>query len=110
MQPWSGPVAAAAAPAWRSCRPSVPLRPSRSGGRRLQRLRLAAVGKHLDPVLDADRQRLTADRAASAMGERFLRREPHLTLAMPVEVILAFVGEELDRAGIAVAGLQRMFD
>ena len=44
------------------------------------------------------------------MGERFRRGEPHLAFAMAVEVILAFIGKELDRAGVAVAGLERMLD
>jgi hypothetical protein len=71
---------------------------------------LAAVGEHLDPVLDPDRQRLAADRTKAAMGERLLRREPHLAFAMAVEMILPLLGEEFDRAGIAVAALERMLD
>ncbi len=70
----------------------------------------AAVGQHLDAVLDADRQRLAADRAASTMRQRFLRRQPHLAFAMAVEVVFALVGKELDRADVAAAGLQRLLD
>ena len=82
----------------------------RAGGRRRQRLRLAAVGEHLDAMFDPDRQRLAADGATAAMGERFLGRQPHLAFAMAVEVVFALVGEELDRADIAAAGLQRVLD
>src|SRR5439155_12505320 len=76
-----------------------------AGGRRRQRLRLAAVSEHLDPVLDADRQRLPADRATSAMRQRFPWGEPHLAFAMAVEMVFSFVGKELDRAEIALTGL-----
>src|SRR5215831_11485586 len=82
----------------------------RAGGCWRQRLRLAAVSEHLDPVLDADRQRLPADRATPPVCQRFLRREPHLAFAMAVEMIFAFVGKELDRADVTVTGLQCMFD
>src|SRR5262249_58174147 len=81
-----------------------------TGGRRRRRLRLAAVSEHLDPMLDADRQRLPADRATSPVCQRFLRREPHLAFAMAVEMIFAFVGKELDRADVTVTGLQCMLD
>src|SRR5262249_16347510 len=80
------------------------------GGRGRQRLCLAAVSEHLDAVLDADRQRLPADRATSALRQRFLRGEPHLAFAMAVEVIFPFLGKELDRADIAVTGFQSMLD
>ena len=44
------------------------------------------------------------------MGERLLRREPHLAFAMAVEMILPLLGEELDRADVAVAALERVLD
>ena len=44
------------------------------------------------------------------MRQRFLRGEPHLAFAMAVEMIFAFVGKELDRADVAVTGLQCMLD
>src|SRR5262249_60264649 len=53
---------------------------------------------------------LAADRAAPVVGARLLGREPHLALAVAVEVILALVGKELDRADIALAAPQRMLD
>ena len=79
-------------------------------GRRRHRLRLGAVGEQFEAVLDADRQRLAAHRATAAMRPRFFGREPHLAFAMAVEVIFPFVGKELDRADIAVSGLQRVLD
>ena len=81
-----------------------------AGSRGRRRLRLAAIGERLDPMLDADRQRLAADRAASAMLAGLLRGQPHLAFAVAVEVILAFVRKELDRAHIAMAGLQCVLD
>ena len=78
----------------------------RAGGRGRRHDR-AAIRQHLDAMLDADRDLLAAHRAAAAVRERFLRGEPHVALAVAVEVILAFLGEELDRAGIALAGLER---
>src|SRR5262249_57490663 len=77
---------------------------------RRQRLGLGGGGEHVDAVLDADRQRLPADRATSGLRQRFLRGEPHLAFAVAVEVIFPFVGKELDRADIAVTALQSMLD
>src|SRR5262249_61988072 len=67
-------------------------------------------GLHLAPMLDPDRPRLAAHRASAAGRERLARREPHVALAMAVEMILALLGEELDRARIPVAGLERAAD
>src|SRR5262249_59699203 len=64
----------------------------------------------LDPMLDPDGDRIAAGRAASARRQRLARREPHVAFAMAVEMVLAFLGEELDRAGEALAGLERAAD
>ena len=44
------------------------------------------------------------------MRQRFPWGEPHLAFAMAVEMVFSFVGKELDRADIAVTGLQCMLD
>src|SRR5262249_29454887 len=81
-----------------------------AGARRRQRLVLAAVGEHLDAMLDADRQRLAPDRTTAAMRERFLRGKPHLAFAMTVEMIFALIGKKFDRPDIAATALQGVLD
>ncbi len=81
-----------------------------AGGGRRHGLRFAAVGQHLDPVQHADRHRLAAHRAAPAIGERLARGEPRVAFAVAIEVIFAFLGEELHRARVAGPGLQRVLD
>lgn len=58
----------------------------------------------------ADGERFSAFRAASGAGFGVGGFEPHPALAVPVEVVLALLGEELDGACEPVAGFQRAFD
>jgi hypothetical protein len=69
-----------------------------------------AVGERVDPVLHADRRRLAADRALPARFPGLFRRHPDVTGAVTVEVVLALLREELDRAAEAVAAAQRLID
>src|SRR5262249_61005352 len=82
------------------------------GARGCRRLHLgfAAIGQNFDAVLDSDRHQLAAMRAAAAMRERLLGREPHAALAMTVEVIFSFVRAELDGTNLSLAGLCRALD
>jgi hypothetical protein len=80
----------------------------RAGRRR--RHSLAAIGQCFDAVRHADRDRSPACRAAATQFDRLPWVEPHAAIAMPVHVILAFLGEELDRSDIAFTALQRPSD
>ncbi len=66
-----------------------------------------AVGEPLDAVKHADGHLFAADGAEAAMRQRRLRMPAHAALAMAVDMIFAFFGEELDRAlkGRRVAAL-----
>ncbi len=68
------------------------------------------VGERFDAVQHADGQGLAAAGAQSTVGAGVARFEAHLALAVSVEVVFAFLGEELHGAGETLAGLQRPFD
>ena len=69
-----------------------------SGGIRTRARR--AVGEFLHPVVDADRHRLAARRATPAVRDRGCRFPADPALAMPIQVVLAFLRKELDGAAI----------
>ena len=67
-----------------------------------------AVGQLRDAVQDPDRQRLAALRAPGGQRAGLLGADPDPALAVPVQVVLALFGEELDRAVQAPPGPQRV--
>ena len=71
---------------------------------------LVAVGQRFHPVEHADGERPAADRTAAALGQGLLRRQSHAALAVSVGVILPLLREELDRAAVSLARLQRAAD
>ena len=68
---------------------------------------LAPVGQVLDAVHDPDRQRLAAHRTQSVVPAGLAGRQADVAVAMPVEVVLALLGEELQRASVPLPRLQR---
>src|SRR5262249_9234167 len=75
------------------------------GLRALRALALRPVGQLVHPVLHADRDRLAAGRADALMRGGLLGGPAHAAHSVPVDVIFALFGEELDGAVQAVAGL-----
>jgi hypothetical protein len=69
-----------------------------------------SVGDLGHPVQHADGERLAALRAQGIERPGLLGVDPHPALAVPVQVILALLGEELDGARQAVPGAQRRRD
>ena len=68
---------------------------------------LPPVRQILDPVHDADRQRLAAHRAAPPVLPGLAGREADVAMAVPVQVVLALLGKEFQRAPVPLARLQR---
>lgn len=64
------------------------------------------VGQFLGPAQHADRERLAALGAGAALLAGPLRFHPDAALAMPVDVVLALLWEELDRSRVPGAGFQ----
>src|SRR5439155_20607575 len=59
---------------------------------------------------DADGDILATGGAKAAVLPGLLRFEAHAAVAMSIQVIFAFFGKKLNRAAVAVAGLQRVTD
>ena len=78
----------------------------RAGGRGRRNL-LGPVREVLDPVHDADGERLPAHRAPPPLPPGLVRREADLAAPVAVQVVLALFGKELERAPVPFAGLQR---
>ncbi len=76
-------------------------------GRAVRPRAVRPVRKLLDPVQHADRERLAADRAPALAAPALRRLQADVALAVAVQMVLAFLGEELDGAAVALAGLQR---
>src|SRR5262249_56744153 len=83
---------------------------ARGGGRGRRPPLGGRVGRRRAAGLAPALPRLAGGRPAPARRNRLARREPHVALAMPVEMVLALLGEELDRARVAIAGLERAAD
>ncbi len=71
---------------------------------------LRAVGELLRAVLDADGQFAPAGRAAALKTHGLRRFQTNLAGAVAVQMVLAFLGEELDGAFKALAGLNGVPD
>ena len=78
--------------------------------RRSRRPLVQAVGQGFHAVHHADRQRLAAHGALAPDGTGLAGRQPHLAGPVPVQVVLAFFGEELHGARISQPGFQRPAD
>ena len=68
---------------------------------------LGPVGKVLHAVHHADGQRLAARRTAAFVLAGLAGRQTDVAVAVPVEVVLALLGEELQRALVPLPRLQR---
>ena len=91
----------------RAAAPGSTTAPAVGGGATCASLRSASISTRCStPIVSGWPQ--TGQRPPC--GERLLRREPHVAFAVAVEMILALLGEELDRADVAVAGLERVAD
>ena len=77
----------------------------RARGRRWRDL-LRPVREVLDPVHHPDRQRLPAHRAQALVLAGLVRGEADLAAPVAVQVVLALLGKELERASVPLARLQ----
>ena len=68
--------------------------------------RLGPVREVLDPVHHPDRQGLAAHRAEAPVPPGLVRRQADLAAPVAVQVVLAFLGKELDGAAVPFTGLQ----
>src|SRR5512146_345714 len=78
----------------------------RAGRFRRRSLIVLAVGQRVDAMKHADCHRLAANGTQPAIGERLFGGQPRLAFAMTVEMVLSLFGKELDRADIALPGLE----
>ena len=76
-------------------------------GRSRRPVAIGAIGQFCDPVQNADRQRFMTLGTDSVTLASLRWLEPDPALTVPVQVILAFFGIELDRARQPVSGAQR---
>ena len=79
-------------------------------GRGVRPVTLHPVGQFRYPVEYADRQRLPALRAYPLAGGRLSGLKPDPALTVPVQVVTAALGEEIDRALQAGPGPQGLLD
>ena len=79
-------------------------------GRGVRPVALRPVGQFRHPVEYADRQRLPALRAYPLVGGRLSGLQPDPALTVPVQVVTAALGEEIDRALQAGPGPQGPLD
>ena len=68
---------------------------------------LGAVGEVLDAMHHTDRERLAARRTPAFPLAGFARGEANVAGAVPVQMVLALLGKELQRAFVPLPGLQR---
>ena len=71
---------------------------------------LGPVREVLDAMHHADRERLAAHRTQAVVRAGLAGGEPDIAVAVPVQVVLALFGKELQRAPVPLSRLQRPAD